>query len=45
MNVAGIGAIGQFWNIPAADSPRLIDINVEGVLYPRTRFAVEYRLT
>jgi short-subunit dehydrogenase len=33
MNVAGIGAIGKFWEIPAEDYSRLIDINVKGVLY------------
>lgn len=33
MNVAGIGAIGRFWEIPLEDYSRLIDINVKGVLY------------
>lgn len=33
MNVAGIGAIGRFWDIPVEDYSRLIDINVKGVLY------------
>lgn len=33
MNIAGIGAIGRFWDIPVADHARLIDINVNGVIY------------
>jgi short-subunit dehydrogenase len=33
MNVAGIGAIGRFWEVPVDDYSRLIDINVKGVLY------------
>jgi short-subunit dehydrogenase len=33
MNIAGIGAIGRFWDIPVEDYSRLIDINVKGVLY------------
>jgi short-subunit dehydrogenase len=33
MNVAGIGAIGRFWDIPVEDYSRLIDVNVKGVLY------------
>jgi short-subunit dehydrogenase len=33
MNVAGVGAIGRFWDIPVEDYSRLIDINVKGVLY------------
>lgn len=33
MNIAGVGAIGSFWEIPVADYSRLIDINVKGVVY------------
>jgi len=33
MNVAGVGAIGRFWEIPVQDYSRLIDINVKGVIY------------
>jgi short-subunit dehydrogenase len=33
MNVAGVGAIGRFWEIPVQDYSRLIDTNVKGVIY------------
>jgi short-subunit dehydrogenase len=33
MNIAGVGAIGRFWDIPVADYSRLIDINFKGVVY------------
>jgi short-subunit dehydrogenase len=33
INNAGIGAIGQFWNIPLEEHSRLIDINLKGVIY------------
>ncbi|RST29415.1 SDR family NAD(P)-dependent oxidoreductase [Sphingomonas ginkgonis] len=33
MNIAGVGAIGRFWDIPAADQSRLIDTNLKGVVY------------
>lgn len=33
MNVAGVGAIGRFWDIPVEDYSRLIDTNVKGVIY------------
>jgi len=33
INNAGIGAIGRFEDIPAADHARVIDVNVKGVIY------------
>ncbi len=33
MNIAGVGANGRFWDIPAADYSRLIDVNLKGVVY------------
>jgi len=33
MNIAGVGAIGRFWDVPAEDYSRLIDTNVKGVIY------------
>jgi short-subunit dehydrogenase len=33
INMAGIGAIGKFWEIPLNDYSRLIDINLKGVIY------------
>lgn len=33
INNAGLGAIGPFWDIPLADHGRLVDINLNGVIY------------
>ena len=33
MNIAGVGALGRFWDIPVADYSRLIDTNLKGVVY------------
>lgn len=33
INNAGLGAIGPFWDIPAADHARLININLGGVIH------------
>jgi short-subunit dehydrogenase len=33
MNIAGVGAVGNFWDIPVADYSRLIDTNLKGVIY------------
>ncbi len=33
MNIAGVGAIGRFWDIPVQDYSRLIDTNFKGVVY------------
>jgi short-subunit dehydrogenase len=33
MNIAGVGAVGKFWDIPVADYSRLIDTNLKGVVY------------
>lgn len=33
INMAGVGAIGKFWDIPLADQARVVDVNHKGVLY------------
>jgi short-subunit dehydrogenase len=33
INMAGVGAIGRFWDIPVEDESRLIDINLKGFIY------------
>jgi short-subunit dehydrogenase len=33
MNIAGVGANGRFWDIPAADYSRIVDVNLKGVVY------------
>jgi short-subunit dehydrogenase len=33
INNAGLGAIGRFWDIPVEDHARLVDINLNGVIY------------
>ncbi|WP_256007314.1 SDR family NAD(P)-dependent oxidoreductase [Pedobacter deserti] len=33
INMAGVGAIGRFWDIPIADQARLVDINLKGFIY------------
>ena len=33
INMAGVGAIGRFWEIPVADQARLVDINFKGFVY------------
>jgi short-subunit dehydrogenase len=33
INMAGVGATGQVWKIPAEDQARLIDINLKGFIY------------
>lgn len=33
VNMAGIGAIGPFWNIPPEDQARVIDVNLKGFIY------------
>ncbi|HEY0436947.1 MAG TPA: SDR family NAD(P)-dependent oxidoreductase, partial [Phenylobacterium sp.] len=33
VNVAGVGAIGRFWDIPVADQARTVDVNLKGVIY------------
>jgi len=40
INNAGVGAIGQFWDIPLADHVHVIETNVLGVLYG-SYFAIE----
>ncbi|MBK1438475.1 SDR family NAD(P)-dependent oxidoreductase [Parapedobacter sp. ISTM3] len=33
INMAGVGAIGRFWEIPLADQARLVDVNLTGFIY------------
>jgi short-subunit dehydrogenase len=33
MSIAGVGAIGKFWDIPVEDYSRLVDTNLKGVIY------------
>ncbi|HYH15851.1 MAG TPA: SDR family NAD(P)-dependent oxidoreductase [Flavisolibacter sp.] len=33
INMAGVGAIGRFWEIPIEDQARIIDINLKGFIY------------
>jgi short-subunit dehydrogenase len=42
MNVAGVGAIGRFWEIPDQDYSRLIDTNVKGVIYGSRAALVQF---
>jgi short-subunit dehydrogenase len=33
INMAGVGAIGRFWDIPIADQATIVDINLKGFIY------------
>lgn len=33
MNIAGVGVVGRFWDVPVADSSRIVDVNLKGVIY------------
>ena len=33
INMAGVGAIGKFWEIPIEDQARIVDINLKGFIY------------
>lgn len=33
INMAGVGAIGRFWEIPVADQARIVDVNLKGFIY------------
>lgn len=33
VNMAGVGAIGRFWEIPLEDQARIVDINLKGFIY------------
>jgi short-subunit dehydrogenase len=33
INMAGVGAIGRFWDIPLNDYSRLLDVNLKGIIY------------
>lgn len=33
MNIAGVGANGRFWDVPAADYSQIVDVNLKGVIY------------
>jgi short-subunit dehydrogenase len=40
INMAGVGAIGRFWEIPTEDQARIIDVNLKGFIYG-SRVAVQ----
>ncbi len=33
INMAGVGGIGRFWDIPLEDQARIVDINLKGFIY------------
>ena len=33
MNIAGVGALGRFWEVPVEDSDRIVDVNLKGVIH------------
>jgi short-subunit dehydrogenase len=33
MNIAGVGAVGRFWDVPTADYSRIVDTNLKAVIY------------
>ncbi|MFD2066302.1 SDR family NAD(P)-dependent oxidoreductase [Pontibacter silvestris] len=33
INMAGVGGIGRFWEIPVEDQARIVDINLKGFIY------------
>jgi short-subunit dehydrogenase len=33
MNIAGVGAVGRFWDVPVEDYSRIVDTNLKGVIY------------
>lgn len=33
MNIAGVGAVGRFWEVPIADTSRVVDVNLKGVMF------------
>jgi len=33
VNDVGVGALGLFWDVPVADHARVVDVNVNGVIY------------
>ncbi|WP_227006310.1 SDR family NAD(P)-dependent oxidoreductase [Rufibacter latericius] len=33
INMAGVGGIGKFWDIPLEDQARIVDVNLKGVIY------------
>jgi len=33
INNVGVGALGQFWDIPLEDHARLVDVNLKGLIY------------
>jgi short-subunit dehydrogenase len=40
INMAGVAALGRFWDIPAEDHARVIDVNLKGFIYG-SRVAVQ----
>ncbi|WP_207429460.1 SDR family oxidoreductase [Pedobacter sp. SYSU D00535] len=43
VNMAGVGAIGRFWDIPLEDHSRLIDINLKGFIYGSMAAVKQFR--
>ncbi|MBA9078763.1 MULTISPECIES: SDR family NAD(P)-dependent oxidoreductase [Rufibacter] len=33
INMAGVGGIGRFWEIPLQDQARIVDVNLKGIIY------------
>jgi hypothetical protein len=44
MNIAGVGALGRFWDVPVADYSRIVDVNLKGSsTAARSRCAASWR--
>lgn len=44
INMAGVAAIGRFWDVPVEDHARVIDVNLKGFIYG-SRIAVQQFMT
>lgn len=33
INIAGVGGIGSFWDIPLEDQAKIVDVNLKGFIY------------
>lgn len=44
INMAGVAAIGRFWDVPVEDHARVIDVNLKGFIYG-SRVAVQQFMT
>lgn len=43
INMAGVGAIGRFWEIPLADQVRVVDVNLKGFIYGSHAAITQFR--